>query len=256
MILPLKAILKKDLKDRLTSPSFWMIIGLSSVLWALFYIFGVYSYVTQSMQLASQSENAGLNIHQHMISNYVVVLHYILVFVVSTLSVYFFTEEKKMKTFPLYLTSPLLSWQIVFAKWLSGASYIAFILFLSALLPLSILFFTSLPLGLFLYSYLGLFALLCVYMSMGLLASSLTDSTVLCVILTLVLNILLLLIGVGRELTEVTAIQEVFYFLSFDYHFSQIRMGVFNLSSLVYLVSWSFFLSLITERVIEFHRWR
>ncbi len=256
MIIPLKAIVKKDLKDRLSSPSFWMIIGLSSLLWSLFYIFGVFTYVTQSMQLSTQSHSVGLNIHQHMISNYIVVLHYVLVFVVSTLSIYFFTEEKKMKTFSLYLTSPLTSWQIVAAKWFAGASVIFVILFLSALLPLSLLFFTSLPAGLFLLSYGGVFLLLCIYMSVGILASALTDSTVLCVILTLVLNILLLLMGVGRELSDIQILQELFHFLSFDYHFAQFRKGIFNLSSLLYLISWSFFISLITERVIEFHRWR
>ena len=256
MIGPIFAIFKKDLRALLTSPMFYLLLGLCSSLWAIFFAFEVFAFVQRSYQLSTQGIESGLNIHQNLISSYIVIVHYVLVFILAALSIRFFAEEKKLNTFPILLTSPMTSWQIVLAKWLVGAFFIFLLLFASAIFPLSLLFFIKLPLGLFFLSYFGVFIILCVYMSLGMLASSMTESLIVCVVLSLVLSILMLLLGVGREFTDSVMIQEFFNFLSIDRHFSYFRKGIFNFSSVFYFLSWSFFLSLVTERVIEYHRWR
>ena len=114
----------------------------------------------------------------------------------------------------------------------------------------------DLPFSLIFYSYFGVFLILCVYMSAALFASSMTESLIVCVVMSLVFNILLLILGAGRELTDVSILQEVFSFLAFDGHFSNFRKGIFSLSSLIYFISWSGVLALLTERVVEYHRWR
>lgn len=256
MMSPILAILKKDMKSLFTSPMFYLLGGLCCCLWGIFFAFTLYNFVTQSFQLSTQSGESGLSIHHNLISNYIVLVHYILVFVIAAFSLRFFTEEKKVKTFPVLLTSPMTSWQIVLAKWLVGASMIFALLLISAVFPLSLLFFIKLPMGLFFFSYFGVFIVLCVYMSAGMLASAMTESLIVCVVLSLVFNILLLLLGVGRELTDITALQELFNFLSIEQHFGYFRKGLLKVSSIIYFLSWSFFLGLITERVVEFNRWR
>lgn len=256
MISPILAILKKDMKSLVKSPMLALLTGLCCCLWGVFFTFTLYQFVTQSFQMSATNMDAGLNIHHNLIASYIVVVHYILVFVVAAFSLRFFTEEKKLKTFPILLTSPMTSWQIVVAKWLVGASLILGLLAISAVFPLSLMFFIKIPLSLFFLSYFGVFIILCVYMSAGLLASAMTESLIVCVVLSLVFNILLLLMGVGRELTDITVLQEIFNFLSIDHHFAYFRKGLVNLSSIFYFLSWSFFLGLVTERIIEFNRWR
>lgn len=256
MMGPVLAIFKKDVRALLTSPMFYLLIGLCSTLWAIFFAFEVFAFVQRSFQLSAQSKSSGLNIHQSLVSSYIVIVHYVLVFIMSALSIRFFTEEKKLKTFPILLTSPMTSWQIVLAKWLVGAFCIFFLLAVSAVFPLSLLFFIKIPLGLFFLSYLGVFLILCIYMSVGMLASSVTESLIVCVVLSLVLSILLLLLGVGREFSDSILLQEFFNFLSIDRHFAYFRKGIFNFSSIIYFFSWSFLLTLLTERVVEYHRWR
>lgn len=256
MMSPVIAILKKDLKSFLTSPMFYVLAGLCCCLWGLFFSFELFNFVGRSLNLSSAIKESGLNIHHELVASYIIIVHYVLVFVVAAFSLRFFAEEKKMKTFPILLASPMASWQIVLAKWLVGASLIFILLSVSAILPLSLLFFVKIPMGLFILSYFGVFILLCIYMSAALLASSITESLIVCVVLSLVFNILLLLMGVGRELTSVVSLQEFFQFLSIDQHFGYFRKGLLSFSSIFYFLSWSFIFAFTTERVIEFNRWK
>lgn len=256
MISPVVAILKKDMKAFLTSPMFYILSGLCCCLWGVLYSFELYGFIQKSYQLSMKSNQGGLNIYHHLISSYLVVVHYILIFIIAALSIRFFSEEKKLQTFPILLTSPIASWQIVLAKWLVGASVLFILLAISSFFPLSLLFFIDLPLGMILFGYFGVFIVLCVYMSAAMLASSTTESLIVSVVLTLVFSIFILLLGVGRQFTDSLSLQEFFSFLSFDRHFANFRQGVFSLSSVLYFLSASFVLSVITERIVEFHRWR
>ncbi len=255
-MMPVWAIVKKDLKGFFTSPMFYTLAGLCCCLWGLFFAVEVYQFSNQSYQMSLKTAKAGLNVHHNLISSFLVVVHYVLIFILSALSIRFFAEEKKMKTFPILLSGPIASWQIVLAKWLVGAAILAVLLLFSMVFPLSLLIYMKIPLGLFFYSYFGLFLLLCIYMTAGLFASSLTESLIVCVVFSLVLNLSLLLLGIGAELTSSIGLQEFFRFLTFDQHFGNFRRGLFSFSSLFYFVSMSAIFALITERVIEYHRWR
>ena len=250
------ALAKKDLKAIYTNPMFYVLLGLCCCLWGLFFSIQVFSFVQKSYQMSSQTQVSGLNIYHDLMGSYLVVVHYVLIFVVAALSLRFFTEEKKAQTFPVLLTSPMTSWQIVMAKWMAAKTILFSMLLVSAIFPLSLAFYMSLPLKLMAFGYLGLFVVLCIYMAAALLASALTDSAILSVVLTLVFCLLLLLMGLGAELTDSLSLQYFFRFLALDPHFSQFRSGIFNLSSLFYLISWSALMLLLTERVIESHRWR
>lgn len=253
---PILAIIKKDIRSLLTSPMFYLLTGFCCLIWGTFFAFEVFSFVQRSFQLSTQIRESGLNIHHDLVSSYTVIVHYVLIFVIAALSIRFFAEEKKMKTFPILLSSPLTSFQIVFAKWLVGTLFLIFLLTISAVFPLSLLFFMQLPLGLFLLSYLGVFLILSIYMSVSMLASALTESMIVSVTLSLVSCLVILLLAVGRELTDVIWLQEFFGYLSIDRHFVYFRKGIISVPSMVFFMSWTGLFILITERVIEFHRWR
>lgn len=255
-MMPVLAIIKKDLRAFFGSPMFYMLSGLCCLLWGLFFSFDFYKFVGESFRLSTQSKDSGLNIHQHMVADYVVVVHYVLVFIIAALNMKFFAEEKKMKTFPLLLSSPMTSWQLVLAKTAVGAVILATLLLFSAVFPLSLTFFGEVPLSLLFFSYFGAFLILMVYVCAGVLASSLTDSLIVSVVLSIVFNLTLLLMGVGREFTSSMALQEVFQYLSIDFHFSFFRKGSLSPASVVFFCSLSAFFSVLSERVIEFHRWR
>jgi ABC-2 type transport system permease protein len=256
MMQPVLAIYKKDLKAFLTNPMFYTLLGFCCCLWSFVFAFQVYAFIQKSYQVSLQSQNVVLNIYQDLVTSYLVVVHYVLIFILAALSIRFFAEEKKLKTFPILLYHPLTSWQIVLGKWLVGLTVIYILLLVSAILPLSLLFFVEIPFRLLLLGYFGTALMLSVYMTVGLLVSSTTESLIICVVVTLVFSILLLTLGLGKDLASSSFLQSVFQFLSFEGHFANFRKGILSLSSVLYLNSWSLILALITERVIEFHRWR
>lgn len=255
-MMPVLAIIKKDLRAFFGSPMFYLLAGLCCLLWAFFFCFDAYNFVQESFRLSSQTQNSGFNIHQHLVADYIVVVHYVLVFIIAALNMKFFAEEKKLKTFPLLLSSPITSWQLVLAKTGVGAAVVAALLLFSAVLPLSLMFFGEVPLGLLFFSYFGTFLILMVYVCAGVLASALTDSLIVSVVLSIVFNITLLLMGVGRELSSSLVAQEFFQYLSIDFHFAFFRTGSLSPASILFFLSLSAFFSLLSERVIEFHRWR
>ena len=161
-----------------------------------------------------------------------------------------------MKTFSLLLTSPVSSWQLVLAKLGLGAVVTASLLGISSILPLSLGLFTDLPLSLILLGYFGTFLLLMVYVSAGVLASAMTDSLIVSVVLALVFSLAILLLGVGREFTQSVFWQEFFNYLAVDTHFSFFRSGSLSVAACLFFISFIGFFAAISERIIEFHRWR
>ena len=250
------AIIAKDLKIFFTRPLFYMLAGLCCILWSIFFTFGVVSFNQASFMFSAKSPNSGLNIHQKLIAEYVVIIHYLLLFIIATITMKFFAEEKKMKTFPLLLSSPVSSWQLVLAKWGGGAIVLLTLLLISALYPLSLTFFTDVPMVPLMTSYFGLFLILLVYVSVGLLASAMTDSLIVSVVLAIVFNLALQLLSLGKEYSDHYLWQEIFSFISFEQHFNIFRHGSLSLSSSFFFISLSFFFLFLSERVIEFHRWR
>ena len=253
---PIMAIWKKDMGSFLVSPMFYGLLGVCCVLWGLFFSFDLFIFIKKSHQLSMTTKGSGLNVYHHFIASYLVIVHLTLVFILSVLSLHFFTEEKKTGTFSIYMMNPLSSWQILMGKWFVGLTLLVLLLGLSALFPLSLLFFTSLPFGLIGFGYFGLFLILHVFICVGLLASSLTESGVTCALLSFILMLALLLLGLGGEFSQSFFWQEVFRYLSFEPHFLNFRKGLFDLSSIVYLTSWSIVLLVLSERVIESARWR
>ncbi|MCB0378941.1 MAG: ABC transporter permease subunit, partial [Bdellovibrionales bacterium] len=141
MMMPVFAIVKKDMRAFLTSPMFYTLLGLCVLLWSIFFSIDMYNFIAESFRQSSGKAETGLNVHQNLISNYIVLVHYVLVFIIAAFTIKFFTEEKRVKTFSLLLSSPLASWQLVLAKLMVGACVLILLLAVSAVLPLSLGFF-------------------------------------------------------------------------------------------------------------------
>ena len=253
---PIVSIWQKDFLLLLKKPFFYILLGLCCLIWGLFFTFDVFRFVSQSFQLESKAGAGDLNIHRDLVSNYLVIVHYVMVFVIAALSVRFFSEEKKSKTFSLLMTSPLSSWQIVFGKAAAGCSQILAMLLVSAVFPISLSYFASLPWTLLIFGYWGLFLTLNIYLGLALIASSLSESLLICMVLSLVMSMAVLLIGLFGQLTTWPFLQSFFQYMTIDLHFGHFRSGQFSWASHVFLISGFCFFLRITERIIESERWQ
>ena len=154
------------------------------------------------------------------------------------------------------MTVPLSSLQIVLGKYLALILTLIFFLIVTMLYPLSTIFFTKIPTGPFLTSWLGLFFVTATYAAAGLFASSLTASVMFSMIMGVIFNISLLLISHGKEFSDNPIFQNVMEYISLSEHFVNFINGSFAISSLVFFFSCIVFFLFLVYKVIEFSRWR
>ena len=94
------------------------------------------------------------------------------------------------------------------------------------------------------------------YVAIGMLASSLTESTVLSVVMALIFNVLLWFVGALSEATQDPAVNRIFEHLNVGSHFVNFIKGTISISSLTFLMSVIVLMTFLTQRVVESNRWR
>lgn len=152
------------------------------------------------------------------------------------------SEEKRSGTIELLLTKPITQWQIVFAKFLAGATLV-----LIALIP-TLTYYVSIyqlavPIGnvdtaATLGSYFGVFMIGSAFVSIGLFASSVTKSQIVSFILSLALC-WFLYDGLGMIGTYSNFETFDLYIknLGLMKHYENVQRGVIDLVDVVYFVS-------------------
>ncbi|MFL5808308.1 MAG: gliding motility-associated ABC transporter permease subunit GldF [Flavisolibacter sp.] len=181
---------------------------------------------------------------------------WILLFLVSAITMRSFSEEFKTGTFEILQTRPIGSWQIVTGKFL-GSLTVAFI----ALVPTLVYYFvinhlastTGIDSGAAAGSYLGLLLLTAVFTSIGICISSFTTNSVVAFILALVACVLFYY--------GFTAISELPIFqngadyyiemIGIRFHYESISRGVIDTRDVIYFLSLIAFFLLLTRQNLE-----
>ena len=161
------AVIKKELKNYFLSPIGYIVIGIFLIAFSAFF------YMTtidrSSIDLTYLFYYTAL---------------YGLMFITPLLTMWTFSGERKNGTDQILLTSPVGMLGVVIAKYLS-AMILIIIPVLCTFMYFGILCFFEVPnIPIFLTSMLGFILLSCTYISVGVLASSLTESPIISGILT------------------------------------------------------------------------
>lgn len=255
-------IAKKELKTYFQSPLFYVIAGICTFVWS--FVFGTaidqFMGATVSMMMNALqqggSEPEGINLHRTVIAYHASIVNLLMIMATAALSMRLLAEEKRQRTFDLLLTSPVTATEIAVGKWLAGTIAAWALLLVSAIYPLSLLFYGPLEWGPLASTYLGLMCLAGVYVSVGLFASSLTESSVLAVIMAILFNFMLFFLSAPAQTAEGPIEKAFFDHVSIGAHLSGFVGGSVGVASLVFLASLIFLFTLLTQRVIESARWR
>lgn len=181
---------------------------------------------------------------------------WVLLFLVSAITMRSFSDEFRTGTFEILQTRPLGSLQIVSGKF-AGSLAVGII----ALIPTLIYFFvinhlavtTGIDSGAAAGSYLGLLLLTAVFTSIGVCISSFTNNAVVAFILTLV-SCVVIYYGF-------TAISELAFFqngldyyiemLGIRFHYESMSRGVIDTRDIIYFFSLILFFLLLTRQNLE-----
>tara|TARA_Y100000589_G_scaffold243669_1_gene231310 strand:+ start:238 stop:969 length:732 start_codon:yes stop_codon:yes gene_type:complete len=223
------SIIKKELNSFLSSLSGYMVILVFLILNGLFlWIFpGSFNLL--------DSGYAGLD-------GLFFLAPWVYLFLIPAITMRLFSDEIKIGTIELLLTKPINEFKLVLGKYIVGV-----ILCLISLAPTLIYLFSvyalgqpqgNLDLGATIGSYIGLIFLAGVYVSIGLFASSLTESQILSFISALFICFFFF-IGFEQiaSLLSYTGMELSIEKLGVNYHYNAISRGVIDTRDLLYFIS-------------------
>jgi ABC-2 type transport system permease protein len=173
-----------------------------------------------------------------------------------------FALEKYSGTFETLMTTPVGDLQVVLAKF-----FASLIFYMLMWLPLIgclwlVKYYTSnsaaMDMGTIGSTYLGIFLLGCLYMSLGCFASALTRSQIIAAMISFALGITLFLLSFLSEQisTGKTWAAEMLNYVAMREHMSDFSRGIIDTRYVVFYVSLTIFFLFLTYRVIESRRWK
>lgn len=255
-MIPVHTIIAKELRSYFVSPVvyvvgavFLLIVGLLAYLYIVF-------AGAQAIQLMQMQGQALINLNDLVFRNLFSSLRFILLIILPILTMRLFAEERKLRTFEFLMTSPIGLNEIVTGKFMSVFIVFLGLLGLTGLIPLVLTLFSDFDWYPVLTGYLGLTLLGALFLSIGLLASALTENQIVAAFVSFgLLLVLWLMAGLGSLLGDTTVGQAVSY-LSFMEHYDHLVRGLVDTKDLVYFFSAILLMLFLTHRVVDSARWQ
>ena len=178
---------------------------------------------------------------------------WILLFLISAITMRSFSDEFKSGTFEVLKTRPVGGWQIV-----NGKFWGSLIVAIVALIPTLVYYFTlnhlastsGIDSGAAAGSYLGLLLLTAVFVSIGICISSFTTNSVVAFIISLIACVLFYYGFTAISQLPVFKNGADYYveMLGIDFHYQSMSRGVLDTRDLVYFLSLIVFFLLLTKQ--------
>jgi len=167
-----------------------------------------------------------------------------------------FSEERKIKTEQLILTSPVSITSMVFAKFFAAYLMFSASMILTSLYFLFLIPYATVKIGLLFGNLLALLLVGMVFISIGLYVSSLTENQLAAAVGTIAIIFAFLLVGLLSSLLPSSYwLRFVFDFFSIFTRFQGFTNGYFDVASLVYYLSISAVFLYMTIRVYDRRRY-
>ena len=247
-------ITKKEFWQIVTSPMFLTILGVACFLWSFVYVRYFIEFAGRSVMMGAGKE--GGNIHFDVFVALLAQMNLLLIFIIPSLTMKLFAEEKKMNTFDLLMSAPVTAFQIVLGKFFAAYLCSLVVIGVSFLYIVMTSFFADFSWTLPLLSYAGMLLLAGVYVCLGLLASTITSSVVLSTILGILFSIFIWFVGQILDIVNNPVALSVLEYLVVPQHLENFIKGKFVLSSVTFFFIFiSFFIFLITK-IIQASKWR
>lgn len=233
----ISAIAKKELRSFFYSPVAYIIITVFLI------ILGGFSFWTYFQD--------GVLSYSKIFST----ISIIYIFMIPIISMRAFAEEKKSGTIELLLTKPITDMQLTLGKFFSLV-----LLNIIALIPTVIYFvvlstFGKLDFGAIFTSYLGIILLACLYISICLFFSSITQHQIVAGIMSFPVIAFLFLLYYFLPLIP-AKLAGVLSYIAPNFHLESFSKGVIDTGSLIYFISGIVIFILLTRTSLESRKWQ
>ncbi len=232
----MKAIFKRELMAYFTSPIGYVFIGVFA------FISGIYfnQYI-----IVEGNGDVSVPMYSSLL---------ILVLLVPVLTMRLIAEERGSRTDQLLLSAPVSIWGIILGK-LFAAMCVFLLAMVTSFPYVVIVAIHGVPVwGDIIASYLGFFLLGLSFVSIGLFFSSVTESQIIALVVTLGVLLAVFLMGI-LPTTGVSLLDKAIELLAVTERFKSFVDGVFKPENLVYYLSLSAMFVFFTVRSVEKRRW-
>jgi ABC-2 type transport system permease protein len=185
------------------------------------------------------------------------VLPWMFLFFVPAVTMRLWSEEKKMGTMELLMTLPLRDFVVVAGKFLASFVFLSMTVMLSFPLIWTVYSLGNPDTGPIIGGYLGAILMGGAYLSIGMLASSLTENQIIAFIIGIVMCFGLFIVGEDFVLRSIPlALTPIIQYLGLGYHFESIGRGVIDSRDIIYYLSVIFFFLFLNVRSLESRKWK
>ena len=233
------AIYKREMLSYFTSPIGYVFIAVFLALNA--FIFSIFTL------MAGEGSSVG---------SYFMFVMFIFIILVPLLTMKSFSEERKMRTEQLILTSPVSLMGMVFAKFLA-----AFTMFGGTFIGGNLINFATLYMygepntAVLISSSIGILLIGAAFIAIGLFVSAMTENQLVAAVGTMGILIFLLLIGFLTSYIDSYVVRTVLNWISIYSRFGNFSYGILDPATFVYYFSICFVFMFITVRIYEKRRW-
>jgi len=233
-------IASKEFRSYLASPMAYIVTCIFLILTGVFFVY----YLTSN------------NYNDTSISGYVQNPYFFLIFLLLTalITMRLLSEEKKLGTWELLLTSPVKDSEVILGKFLGAMGLLLAMLVLTLYYPLILVIFGDPDMGPILTSYLGMILLGSSALAVGIFASSLTTNQIISAVVSGGILVGLWFLGTMAQ-SAPTALKSVFNYISLSGHFSTFAIGVIDTRDVIYYLSVTVLFLYLSIRSIEQGRW-
>ncbi|MCX7773080.1 MAG: ABC transporter permease [Clostridia bacterium] len=230
------AIMKRDFRSYFNSPIAYVLIGLFMFILGLFFNNGLSYGVSDFM------------------GEFVGNMSFLLLFIIPILTMRTIAEDKKNGTEVLLITSPTRLTDVVMGKFL--AAYCVFLVMTAVTLifPLILMIFGKPDVALIASSYLGFILYGAVFVAVGVFASSLTENQIVAAIISFVSLFALTTLNFLASFLK-GFLNKALLWLSISERYDDFGKGIIDLTSVVFMLSFTAVFIFLTVRVLEHKRW-
>ncbi len=232
------AILKKELRIYFTSWMGYMVMG-------VYLIMSVILFNLYFLGARNTSDFSSFFSDMNTVS----------LFIIPVLAIRLLSEDKKLGTYELLLTSPVTSWGIVFGKFLSVVIFILLADTIFLIFPLILMFITSIEWGAVFSGYLGILFSAILFASIGMLASALTDNYVVAALISFLFILLFMIVSIFANSYD-NPLSGVFKEISYSNHYYQFASGLINIKDVLYFIIGAFIFLYSSKTIIESRTWK
>ena len=185
---------------------------------------------------------------------------FILIFLVSAITMRSISEEKRLGTLEILTTKPIQDTQIIAGKFLASVALIVI-----SIIPTLFYYYAvyqlaspvgNIDTGATLGSYIGLILLAACYASVGMFSSSLTDNQIVALISSMLLNFFFFgVLGMLGDISWLNVIGKSLEWFGLEFHYNSISRGVIDTRDVIYFFGFILVFLGLTKIVFESRKW-